>query len=39
MGLKNFRDYIANKPNLYQYFDDYLDQYKKGNRGIWGTWI
>jgi hypothetical protein len=39
MGITKFRVYISEKPNLHQYFDDFLDQYEKGNRGEWGTWL
>ena len=38
-GLAKFRNYISDKPNLHQYFDDYLTQYQRGNRGEWNTWI
>ena len=38
-GLAKFRDYISEKENLHQYFADYQDQYAKGNRGEWGTWL
>lgn len=36
-GLSKFRKYISDSPNLHQYLNDFVDQYKKGNRGI--GWI
>ena len=38
-GLKWFRNYIFEKENLHQYFEDYQQQYALGNRGEWGKWI
>jgi hypothetical protein len=38
-GLAWFRNYITEKPNLHQYFEDYQTQYAKGNRGKWGHWV
>jgi hypothetical protein len=37
-GLKWFRNYIADKEVLHQYFADYQTQYALGNRGEWGCW-
>jgi hypothetical protein len=39
MGLTKFRQYISEKENLHKYFADFTQQYAKGNRGEWGTWI
>jgi hypothetical protein len=38
-GLAWFRNYIADKKVLHQYFADYQTQYSKGNRGEWGKWL
>ena len=37
-GLTWFRNYIAEKENLHQYFADYQTQYSLGNRGEWKCW-
>jgi hypothetical protein len=39
MGLKKFRLYLQDKTALHQFFADFQDQYKKGNRGTWNTWV
>ena len=38
-GLNKFRVYVSKYPNLVPFLNDFVDQYAKGNRGIWGHWL
>ena len=38
-GLSWFRNYISDKNFSKVVLDDFFEQYKRGNRGKWGTWI
>ena len=37
-GLTWFRKYISEKNFSQALLNDFYDQWKLGNRGIWGTW-
>ena len=39
MGLSKFQEYMSKSPSLHIYFDDFVKQYTKGNRGEIGKWL
>ena len=37
-GLAWFRKYVSDSPKIHHLFNDFVDQYAKGNRGEKGCW-
>ena len=37
-GLTWFRKYVSDSPNIHYLFNDFVEQYAKGNRGEIGCW-